>query len=367
LVIDYKSFDEDLLKLEANYSYKSDEVYYYNVHRQKALILKLQQRFDFFDYATLPLIFSNIHEEIESYEVLKKKGTGHVIILVRTTSGRDLVLRVNLLIDEPEHYMNLEKIFIQKFASIGIGSSEVLFSDTSRKQVPFDYQIMERLIGKGLGEEWEGTQSDYDAISTQFGANAAKMYKLPGKGWGRLRQNATGELYGTKNSLVEYLTTYLEHDLEMIQLFKFISVQDAEKIHNYFYSPAISDLFGSSTQSYFIHNDPSDLNMRYEGNKLVAVFDWENAAMYDPICELGSASTWTVQYPKDEQMIAGFVQELGYTPDNLQEKMSVYFLRKMLDKVQFALRGERLAEKHIRLFAEGCKRNGLDVKVLVTL
>jgi len=112
LVIDYKSFDEDLLKLEANYSYKSDEVYYYNVHRQKALILKLQQRFDFFDYSTLPLIFSNIHEEIESYEVLKKKGTGHVIILVRTTSGRDLVLRVNLLIDEPEHYMNLEKIFI---------------------------------------------------------------------------------------------------------------------------------------------------------------------------------------------------------------------------------------------------------------
>ena len=62
-MIDYKSFDEDLLKLEANYSYKSDEVYYYNVHRQKALILKLQQRFDFFDYSTLPLIFSNIHEE----------------------------------------------------------------------------------------------------------------------------------------------------------------------------------------------------------------------------------------------------------------------------------------------------------------
>jgi hypothetical protein len=66
-------------------------------------------------------------------------------------------------------------------------------------------------------------------------------------------------------------------------------------------------------------------------------------------------------------MVQGFVDELGYEPLNLHKKMAVYFMRKMIDKVQFALRGERLQQKHIELFKKGLEQLGLEIPIRIKL
>lgn len=220
-----------------------------------------------------------------SYQYDEKVGTGHLIIFVEVEDVGNVVLRANLFMDDKEEYLDYEKEFSEMYKGVGIPGSEILFSDTSRSVFDFDYQIMKVLPGKSLIQEWEGSKEDYENIAEQIGSAVAKEYQLPIKGWGRISRDEDGNLVGQFKSLVSYLNAYLDHDLEILVLFGFISDNDALKI---------SDFFSSS-------------------------------------------------------------------------KMSVYFLRKMIDKVQFALKGERLAEKHIRLFREGIKRNGLKVEVLLDI
>jgi len=369
-MINYKKYSKQLTQLESNYTYKSDEIYYYNVHRPTSLVKTLQKRYEHFDYSLIPEIVEHaLGKKVIDYHYKDNAGTGHLIIFVEVEGLGELVLRTNLSIDEVEEYMEFEKEFSELYEKTGIPSSKILFSDTSRKEFPFDYQIMEVLPGKDLYLEWEGTRENYENVVFQIGECIAREYKVPMKvkGWGRIKKDDNGDFVGTSDSLTSYLNAYLEHDLKVLELFEFISAEDSKKIQNYFESGELKELFSDMSHGYLVHNDPSDLNMRYEGDQFVSLFDWENAVIYDPICELGTAPTWSTVFPKKEKMVEGFISELGYKPDNLEKKMAVYFLRKIIDKVQFALRGERLAEKHIGYFKEGVADNGLNVKVLVEI
>lgn len=351
--VNYREFDDALLALDSRYSFLPDETNYYNVHRPKSLILALQHRIEKFDPAVIAPIFKEyMDESVESYQILTAAGTGHVITLVKTASGRELVLRTNMLLSAPELYMELEFDFIKCFNRLGIPTTPLYIANVSRTKYPFDLQIMAKLPGKDLGAEWVGSQGDYESICREQGRYFARLATVPGKGWGRIRRDEQGNLFGIRNSLLEHLTAYLDHDLEVATLFGVLSKDEAAEVSEFFASSQLIELFKDTTP-HFIHNDPSDLNMRYEGEHLVSVFDWEHAIMFDPVSELGIAPTWKSAYPKKEMLIKGFIDELGHTPDNFEEKMNMYFLRKMLDKVAFALKGERLSQRHVDLLRKG--------------
>ena len=376
-MIDYDKYSEKLAQIEAEYDYNPDKVFYYNVHRPSKLIFALQSRYKLFNFELIHKIIKHaLHSEVIKYEHPTNAGTGHLIIFItlknpiETSTGitDKVVLRTNLLLDIPEKYMDYEKTFSQLYKQAEIPSSEILFSDTSRKLVPFDYQIMEVLPGESL-YEFKETQKNYDNIAFQLGQAVAREYKIPmkNKGWGRITKDKSGSFTGTFNSLVDFINAYLEHDLKILTLFNFISTKEGQKLQEFFSSNYIKSLFADTPHGFLVHNDPSDHNIRYEKDQFVAIFDWENTTIYDPISELGTASTWTSAYPKEKQMIKGFVSELGYRPKNLEKKMAVYFLRKTIDKAQFALRGKRLAPKHIRNFNIGLKRNNFNFTARIEL
>jgi len=345
----YENTASALREIESKYSFHPDEVNYYNVHRPKSLILALQKRHTLFDPTIVaPLFLKYMKEKVTRYEVLSAAGTGHVITLVKTISGRELVLRTNMLLEHPEKYMEYEFGFIKTFTTLGIPTTPLYYADTSRTEYPFDFQIMGKLPGRDLGADWEGSQDAYEYICLEQGRYFAKLYQIPQTGWGRIRKESDGSLAGMRASLLDHLNAYLDHDLEVIGLFGVLSPDEVNSIETFFHSDELAKLFADTTP-HLLHNDPSDLNMRYEGDKLVSVFDWEHAIMFDPISELGIAPTWKSAYPKREKLIEGFIQELGCTPEHLDAKMNVYFLRKMLDKVAFALKGERLSQRPLDL------------------
>lgn len=354
----------ELKEIESSYSFKSDDVYYYNTHRPASLVQKLQKRNTEFDSKIVPLIFEKaLNEKLDTYTPSHFAGTGHVIYFAKTKSGKDLVLRATHGLSEPEKYMDMEKEVIELYKNVGIPSVDILAVDTTKKYFEFDYQIMTPLPGKDPEIEWSGSQSDYDKLSFDLGRMIAKQYQIPGTGWGRWKRNNEGLIVGAMESQNDYLNAYIDHDLSVIELFGTLDKLGIEKIRDFFASKNIIDLFGDSTQSYFIHHDIADHNTRYDGTKVIAFFDWECSVIYDPISDIASAPTWKVQYPREKKLTEGFLSELGTIPDNFEMKVGVYLLRTMLWKVAFALKGKRLAEKHVNFLSDALTRCGLDIKV----
>lgn len=359
--IAYSSFERELLDLDNKYfgeGFNPDFVNYFNVHRPKALVKDLQQRVQTFDPSYLPAIIQQgLDDTVVNSSVSDLLGTGHVIAFIETAKHGEVVVRANASLPYPETYMELEFDFLKIYNDLGIPVNDLIHADSSRKVFPFDYQIMKKLPGNNLGSQWEGTQSDYEKICFQQGQYIARMSQYKGRGWGRIGKDENG-LYGVYGTHNDFLTAFLEHDLEVIKLFELINADEFSQLMEFFKSDNVKSLFADSIAS-LIHNDPSDLNMCYEGSKFLCFFDWENAAMFDPINELGTAPTWKSAFPKRGAMIKGYVAELGYKPDNLNEKMNVFFLRKMIDKVAFALKGERLSRRHIDFLIEGFANNGI--------
>lgn len=344
------------------YSFDSDDVYYFNTHRSKELVLALQNRYSGFDDSIVPSLVERalackVHKIVRNSNF----GTGHIIYIVDTDRG-DVVFRGNRFLEIPEHYMQLEQIITETYKAVGIPVNSMLFSDTSRALVPFDYQIMELLPGKDLEDDFNGTKEDYDTISYRLGQLVALQYKAPVAGWGRFKN--TDELIGVKNSAHEFLMAYVDHDLEEMVKGGLITDEGYTEIMSFLVgTKPILDKLG---QAHLLNHDIADHNIRYEGNRVVALFDWENAVAFDPLCEIGSAHTWVCHYPRREQMTRGFLDALGFIPEDFEARVSLYFLRTMLWKSAFALRGERFSERHYGLLREALDETVPDVNTKMT-
>lgn len=355
---------KELENLEKKYTFHSDDIYYYGAHRPAVLVNRLKRRTEEFNVNLIPEVFLKaLNEKVISYEVSSYFGTGHVIVFVKTKSGKGLVLRATHAMEEPEKYIDMEKEVIDMYKNVGVPSTEIIFSDATRQNFPFEYEIMLPLEGKDLEIEWAGSQGDYDSLSFELGRMLARQYQLEGEGWGRWKRNDNGEIMGAKLSHHDYLTAYLDHDLDVLELFALISSTDRHKLEEYFSSPNLRSLFSDSIKSYFVHHDVADHNIRYIKRKIVALYDWENAVLFDPISDIGSAPTWKTHYPREQLLRNGFLAEIGYKPDNFEVKADVYFLRTMLWKLQLALKGQRLSIRHLELFTDAMRRNGIDIKL----
>ena len=338
------------------FNFHPDKVFYFTAHHSLDLINSLKNRYKDFPVETIKDIFEkNLKLEVNNIKPDCNFGSGHVIYFIETEKGI-YIFRANYGVKIPEHYMSLEKIFIELYEKAGIPVGKLLHSDCSRNEYDFDYQILEVLPGKDLETEWAGTKEDYEKICIDIGRIVAKQYKCPVDGFGRFINSE--KLQGSYKTAYEYLISYLDFDLSIILEKNIVDQKLSEKIQNYFKEN--KNLFNNDKQGYLIHHDLADHNLRYEKDKILAVFDWENAVAFDPISELSSAHTWPCHYPlKKEKMVEGFIAELGYKPENLEKKMAIYFLRTMLWKVCLALRRETYSERHKRFLDQALKENNL--------
>lgn len=364
-ILDSAELDQKLTELDNKYytdkEYPS-KVNYFNVHRPRSLVLKFQERFKLFNSEEIvDIVTTDLNETPEKVELMTNQGTGHILTLVTTKGYGDLVVRINHGLPFTETYMELEKDFLEIYRDLGVPVNNLLYSNITRSRYDFDYQIIEKLAGRNLGSEWEGSKEDYEKICVEQGRYIAKMHGKLARGWGRVKKDDFG-IYGVMRSHNDFLTAYLDHDLDVLLLHGIINKSDLNTILTFFKSNNVVSLF-SDTKPHLIHNDPSDLNMTYIDNRFGCYFDFENLAAFDPLNEIATAPTWKSAYEKREKMLEGYIKELGIAPHNLYEKMSVYKLRKVLDKVAFALKGKRLSLRHLNLLTESLNENRLKVEM----
>ena len=357
--------DQKISEREKNFTFDPNDIYYYNAHRSKELILRLQARYVDLDTAPIYQIFKDAIgiEDIKDVRFNTSFGTWHVVAFV-DTGDHTYVYKQTVGLPTPEVYMLLEKDIAQQFKNIGIGSVDILAFGTREW---FEWQIMEVLPGQNV-KEFQWTHEQYDDITRQIGKIIAMQYHLPMKGWGRIIKE-NGMLKWYKKTHYDHFTAYLDYDLGVMKLSQLVDEEAIETLRTCLSGARVKEIF-ANTQSYLVDNDLPDHNVRFDKDtmQVLAIYDLENAVMYDPICDLGSLPTRTSLYPKKQllkEWFLAYIHEAGLQDkvdlSALDEKIALYFLRTTIRKMPMAIKWNKLSSKHIRLFKEALQDNNLQI------
>ncbi|HLD25365.1 MAG TPA: phosphotransferase [Patescibacteria group bacterium] len=328
------------------------DIFYPVAHRSDEEIEALKRRYETFDERLIPEMVKAIGLTAVSWKKPDSWSTSHVIYIV-TVKGRErqVVIRANIGIGEPEYYMLMEKLITDEVATVGVPVNRILHVDISRSIFPFDFQIQDCLDGVDLENNFHGTRSDYDQMSFDLGRFVAMWGDLSFEKFGRfdptrrVPASPAGRLVGTKQSMYEYIIVRLDEDLKF--LFDAGVVKNVDRIRKLFeeHKSIISVKIGTLVQY-----DLADHNIMFDGtNVITGIFDWEAAVIGDPILDLASAPTWKTFHPREEKMIEGY-KSIRDVPNFFKEKMNIYRLRTMLWKMVYAIRTEILNEERKRKF-----------------
>lgn len=361
--------DQKILDVEKKFSFDPNNIYYYNAQRKQDLIIALQQRYNNFDTNHIQKIFNDSLgiDNIKDIKLNTTFGTWHVIAFIKT-EDHTYVYKQTIGLPVQESYMLLEKDIVDEYKKIGINSVDILAYGSGGW---FERQIMEVLPDQNA-KEYNRTQEEYNQYSKEIGKIIAKQYHLSHEWWGRIVKE-NGILKWSKKSHYEHFTAYLDYDLDIISVSELIDETGIWLLKKHLAWEKTKKIF-ESTKWYLINNDLPDHNVRVnkETMKISAIYDWENAVIFDPICELGALPTWVSPYPKKQQIKEGFMSYIQEAKlenkvdlSSLDEKIALYFLRTMIRKIPMAIKGKKLSSRHIDLLNEALRDNKLEDKIRI--
>ncbi len=326
------------------------DIFYPVAHRTDEEIVALKNRYELFDTNLIPDMVKEIGLTAQSWIKPDSWSTSHVIYIVTVKErSRPVVIRTNTGPRIPEYYMLIEKRITDQVATLSVPVNRILHVDVSRSVYPFDYQIQDMLEGVIIEDHFHGTRTDYDQISFDLGRYVAMWGDLSFALYGRFNEQAAieGRLVGTKQSMYEYIIVRLDDDLKYLIDNGVLTVTAAERVRKIFeeYKPVTSTKVGTLVQY-----DLADHNIMFDGARTITgIFDWEAAAVGDPVLDLASAPTWKTFHPREEKMVEGY-RSVRDLPNFFKEKMNIYRLRTMLWKMVYAIRAGILTEDRKRKF-----------------
>jgi aminoglycoside phosphotransferase (APT) family kinase protein len=135
-------------------------------------------------------------------------------------------------------------------------------------------------------------------------------------------------LTGVKENWSHYLLLHLEDHICACTTIGAITPAEADTIRACF---ASADPLLRSAPLRLLHGDWGHHNIFVEGNKIVAVIDWEDALGGDPAFDIAYWGTFV-----RPEMLAGFIEgyvtESGPLPSDFEQRYWLYFLRIALSK-----------------------------------
>jgi hypothetical protein len=330
-----------------------NDIFYTVAHRSQDEIDSFKNRYQIFKTELIPEIFKKaLDYDVIDWKQSNSWGSSHVIYFVRTKQiTKPLVLRANIGYNQqPEYVMKVEEILTKKVKKIGVPTNILIYSDISRKEFPFDYQIQEMLEGYDTEKDFKGTQKEYDKISYDLGRYIAIYSGLHFPGFGRFDEQSItkGILKGEKTSLYEYMIVCLDDDIDFIIKENIINNIIGKNIRKLFEDYKLIFL---TSENSLVHHDLADHNIFSQGDRITGIFDWEAAVVADSTLDLASSPTWRTIYPREKIIINGF-RSVRKLPEYFEEKMNIFRLRTMMWKARYAIR--------MKIMNEGRKQKFLD-------
>ncbi len=260
-------------------------------------------------------------------------GQGNHFIFRATIAEKDCMIRTE---DGPERddYMEVEAHVTGLIKEAGVPGWNFLGVDSSRAEVPFAWQVIERVPGHDLNLLLKEGRLDLHSCAEQIGAHVARWQSIRPEGFGPFRPGvlrAAGRLAGYHSTYGQYYNTRLEAHLGYLVKENFISNAEAAGIAGAIRDNVAVLRLPDDEGGCLVHKDLALWNVIGDApDRIAAVIDWDDTVSGDPMDDISLLACF---YDGDviARALAGYAS-VRALPPSYERRFWLHLLRNMIWK-----------------------------------
>jgi len=212
-------------------------------------------------------------------------GQGNHLTFETEIDGRALFVRVE---DGPEHddYIEVESSVLGQIRALGVPAPRVHAVEASRAQVPFAWQVMDRVAQPDLNHWHKQGRLDLPRAAAEIGAAVARWQAIEPDGFGPFDPavlRAEQRLAGFHQRYEDYFRLNLETHLRFLQERGFISREQTAEIEQVIGAHRGLLQF---ERGCLVHKDLALWNILGSETEIAAYIDWDDVIAGDPMDDL---------------------------------------------------------------------------------
>lgn len=257
------------------------------------------------------------------------RADGNHLTYQFSSAGKTYLLRIDPGEIEDD-YMLAESIVMRFLHENGLPVPNVLENDISMRKFPCRWQIMEFVNYPCLNTFAKAGTLKKQMIARQAGAFLARLHAFRFPGFGFLNTDElqkSGNLHGLDNTCSDYFRKQLTVHLEYLLHHRFLSENEYRTINTLFSRTETLLKFGNGS---LLHRDFTFWNILGTESKLVAVIDWDDCVIGDPMDDLGIVNCFQDKEFMEE-LITSYT-ELSPIGKQERSRIALHTLRNMLWK-----------------------------------
>jgi fructosamine-3-kinase len=212
-------------------------------------------------------------------------GQGNHLTFTARIGDHEAFVRVE---DGPDgdDYMEVEAHLLGELACRGIPVPEVLRVDATRREVPFAWQVLERVPHPDLNRHLKEGRLDLARIAPAIGAWVARWQGITPEGFGpfdlgHLRE--TGKLLGYHDRYADYFHVRLDEHLSFLVQRGFLTPDQRDEIQRAIDEQADLLKLGAGV---LVHKDLALWNILGPADRIAVFIDWDDAVSGDPMDDI---------------------------------------------------------------------------------
>ncbi|MCO5239419.1 MAG: aminoglycoside phosphotransferase family protein [Chitinophagaceae bacterium] len=281
--------------------------------------------------------YLNLNYRKDLLRLTVAEGQGDHITYIAHYPDREYFIRLENG-PEKDDYMMIESAILKEVKALGVPSPAVFLTDTSRSQVPFAIQVMERIVAKDLNELDKYGTLDTTEVAVAIGTYIAKWQDIKPLKYGLFNSNtlsATGTLEGYHSTYADYFYLNWDVHLDFLCSSGFISeslVAALREILRRF------DHLLELSEGCLVHKDLALWNILGSNTEIIAFIDWADAISGDPTDDLSLLACF---HPGEVVLsaIEGY-KRVRRLPVNFEQRFWLHLLRNIIFKAVIRVKGD---------------------------
>lgn len=271
------------------------------------------------------------------------KGQGNHLTFVAEFKTKSFFIRVENG-PEKDNYMEVEAHVLKLVRNKGVPTPIVYFSDSSRKRVPYSFQVLQYFNTPDLNFWHKNGELNLLQLAESIGQNIAKWQTVETKGYGPFNADVlstTNSLQGLHSHYTDYFFLNLEKHLSFLVENRTLSGEESNRIiriineHRYLLN---------LEKGCLVHKDLALWNILGSPKKIKAFIDWDDTIAGDPTDDLSLLACFHSQEVIDAA-IKGYTT-ISELPDNFYPRFWLHLLRNMIVKAVIRVGGGYFAKKN---------------------
>lgn len=290
-------------------------------------------------------------------------GQGNHLTFRALIQGRESFVRIENG-PEGDDYVEIESYLLGAVADMGVPAPSVLGFDSSRREVPFAWQVLDCIQEPDLNRQYQEGLMSIGPTMQRIGEYIARWQGIVSPGYGPFDTDVMRgcrRLQGYHASYGDYFRTRLEDHLAFLAERRFLDSPQVEEILEEIEKH--QDLLVLE-EGCLVHKDLALWNIHGVQDRVTAIIDWDDAIGGDPMDDISLLGCF------HDGAALGKLME-GYSairplPDNHRRRFWLHLLRNMIFKAVIRV-GAGYFDRSVGFFLIGQGSSGTDLRAFTLL